>query len=68
MQGPQSETPCQEVRPGMLGSSYPRAAKDQQQLQAFLSSPLIGVQGPLSPPSGSSSRNLEELGFLPLLT
>ena len=71
MQGPQSEirtsesqAPYQvsslrsgyeEVKPHTLGSSYPRAAKDQRQLQASLRSPLIGVQSPLSPPSGSST-------------
>ena len=71
MQGPQSEirtsesqAPYQvsslrsgyeEVKPRTLGSSYPRAAKDQRQLQASLRSPLIGVQSPLSPPSGSST-------------
>jgi len=45
----------EEVKPRTLGSSYPRAAKDRQQLQASLRSPPIGVQSPLSPPSGSST-------------
>lgn len=46
---------CQEVRPCTSGSSYPSSAKDQQQLQAFLTSPLIWVQGPLNRPSVSSN-------------
>ncbi|KAB0344185.1 hypothetical protein FD754_021111 [Muntiacus muntjak] len=51
---PRMEPGLQEVRPCTLGSSYPRSNKDQQQLQAFLRSPLTGVQGPLRDPRPQS--------------
>lgn len=64
---PICEVPSSETR--MSGSDHafwahrdPRAAKDQQELQAFLRSPLIGVQVPQSP-QGPPIETLEELGF-----
>ena len=67
-QVPSLRSRCEEVRPCMLGSSYPTAAKDQQQLQASLRSLLIGIRVPSVLPHSPQIESPRELGFFPLLT